>query len=54
MVELLPDFANLLNIIWNFIGVWSDITESFLEMFAEELDEAICRTEHIHARVGFT
>jgi len=32
---------------------WVCVTESFLEMFAEELDEAIHRTEHIHARVGF-
>ncbi|MGN6341589.1 MAG: sugar phosphate isomerase/epimerase family protein [Ginsengibacter sp.] len=33
---------------------WVCVTESFLEMFGEELDEAIHKTEHIHARVGFT
>lgn len=33
---------------------WVCVTESYLEDFEKELDEAIKRTEHIHARVGFT
>ena len=33
---------------------WVCVTESYLENFKEEVDEAIKRTEHIHARVGFT
>ena len=33
---------------------WVCVTESFLENFKEEVDEAIRRSEHIHARVGFT
>ncbi|MEO6706770.1 MAG: hypothetical protein ABIN04_13095 [Ginsengibacter sp.] len=32
---------------------WVCVTESYLETFKDELDEAIRRTEHIHARVGF-
>ena len=32
---------------------WVCVTESFLEDFEETLNEAIARTEHIHARVGF-
>jgi sugar phosphate isomerase/epimerase len=32
---------------------WVCVTESFLENFVEEVDEAVKRTEHIHARVGF-
>jgi hypothetical protein len=33
---------------------WVCVTESYLEDFEKELDEAIKRSEHIHARVGFT
>lgn len=33
---------------------WVCVTESYLQDFKSELDEAIKRTEHIHARVGFT
>jgi len=33
---------------------WVCVTESYLENFADEVNEAIKRTEHIHARVGFT
>ena len=33
---------------------WVCVTESYLENFEKELDEAIIRAEHIHARVGFT
>jgi sugar phosphate isomerase/epimerase len=33
---------------------WVCVTESFLEHFAETLDEAIARTRHIHARAGYT
>lgn len=33
---------------------WVCVTESYLENFEKELAEAIIRTEHIHARVGFT
>ena len=33
---------------------WVCVTESYLENFQEVLTEAILRTEHIHARVGFT
>jgi len=32
---------------------WVCTSESFLENFPEALDEAIARTRHIHARVGF-
>lgn len=32
---------------------WVCVTESYLENFSEEVDEAVKRTEHIHARVGF-
>jgi len=32
---------------------WICVTESYLENFKTELAEAIQRTEHIHARVGF-
>lgn len=32
---------------------WVCVTESYLETFNHELEEAIRRTEHIHARVGF-
>lgn len=32
---------------------WVCVTESYLENFREEVDEAVIRTEHIHARVGF-
>ena len=32
---------------------WVCVTESYLEDFEKELDEAIKRAEHIHARVGF-
>lgn len=32
---------------------WVCVTESYLENFEKEVDEAIIRTEHIHARVGF-
>ncbi|MBC7423694.1 MAG: sugar phosphate isomerase/epimerase [Ferruginibacter sp.] len=32
---------------------WVCVTESYLENFKEILSEAILRTEHIHARVGF-
>ena len=32
---------------------WICVTESYLEHFKEEVDEAIKRPEHIHARVGF-
>lgn len=32
---------------------WVCVTESYLENFEKELNEAIKRTEHIHARVGF-
>lgn len=32
---------------------WVCVTESYLENFDKEVDEAIKRTEHIHARVGF-
>jgi hypothetical protein len=32
---------------------WVCVTESYLKDFEKELDEAIKRTEHIHARVGF-
>jgi sugar phosphate isomerase/epimerase len=33
---------------------WVCVTESYLENFGNELEEAVRRTEHIHARVGFT
>ncbi|MEO5889392.1 MAG: hypothetical protein ABIQ31_04025 [Ferruginibacter sp.] len=33
---------------------WVCVTESYLENFREALKTAITRTEHIHARVGFT
>jgi sugar phosphate isomerase/epimerase len=33
---------------------WVCVTESYLENFENELNEAIIRAEHIHARVGFT
>ena len=33
---------------------WVCVTESYLENFQEILAEAIGRTEHIHARVGYT
>ncbi len=33
---------------------WVCVTESYLENFQDELNEAIYRAEHIHARVGFT
>ncbi len=33
---------------------WVCVTESYLENFENEIEEAIKRTEHIHARVGFT
>jgi sugar phosphate isomerase/epimerase len=33
---------------------WTCVTESYLENFKEIVSEAIARTEHIHARVGFT
>jgi hypothetical protein len=33
---------------------WVCVTESYLENFQEALAAAIVRTEHIHARVGFT
>ena len=32
---------------------WVCVTESFLENFSGPLEEAIARTRHIHARVGF-
>ncbi len=32
---------------------WVCVTESYLEHFQNELAEAIVRSEHIHARVGF-
>lgn len=32
---------------------WVCVTESYLENFENEVNEAINRTEHIHARVGF-
>jgi sugar phosphate isomerase/epimerase len=32
---------------------WVCVTESYLENFQDELEEAILRAEHIHARVGF-
>lgn len=32
---------------------WTCVTESFLENFTTTLDEAIMRTRHIHARVGY-
>lgn len=32
---------------------WVCVTESYLENFEKELTEAILRTEHFHARVGF-
>lgn len=32
---------------------WVCVTESYLENFEKEVDEAIKRTEHVHARVGF-
>ena len=32
---------------------WVCVTESYLENFEKEVDEAVKRTEHIHARVGF-
>lgn len=32
---------------------WVCITESFLENFSEILSEAIGRTKHVHARIGF-
>ena len=32
---------------------WVCVSESYLENFKVELDEAIRRAEHIHARVGF-
>lgn len=32
---------------------WVCVTESYLENFEKELNEAIKRTEHIHARIGF-
>lgn len=32
---------------------WVCVTESFLENFTKPLEEAIARTRHIHARVGF-
>ena len=32
---------------------WVCVTESYLETFVNELNEAIRRTQHIHARVGF-
>ncbi len=32
---------------------WVCVTESYLENFEKEVQEAILRTEHIHARVGF-
>ena len=36
------------------ISHWVCVTESYLESFEKEVDEAVKRTEHIHARVGFT
>lgn len=33
---------------------WVCVTESWLENFQAELNDAIERTEHIHGRVGFT
>jgi len=33
---------------------WVCVTESFLENYEAETDEAIRRTAHIHARIGFT
>jgi sugar phosphate isomerase/epimerase len=32
---------------------WVCVTESYLENFSSEVEEAIKKTEHIHARVGF-
>ncbi|TCD03152.1 sugar phosphate isomerase/epimerase [Pedobacter psychroterrae] len=32
---------------------WTCVTESMLENFKEVLDEAIRRTRHVHARIGF-
>lgn len=32
---------------------WTCVTESMLENFSEIVDEAILRSKHIHARVGF-
>jgi sugar phosphate isomerase/epimerase len=32
---------------------WVCVTESYLENFEKEVDDAIVRAEHIHARVGF-
>ena len=33
---------------------WACVTESYLENFETEVNEAITRSEHIHARIGFT
>jgi sugar phosphate isomerase/epimerase len=32
---------------------WVCVTESFLENFSDTLDQAIARTRHVHARIGF-
>lgn len=32
---------------------WTCVTESLLENFGETLEEAVTRTRHVHARVGF-
>jgi hypothetical protein len=32
---------------------WVCVTESLLENFADTLDQAITRSRHVHARVGF-
>ncbi|MGO1869227.1 MAG: sugar phosphate isomerase/epimerase, partial [Sphingobacterium sp.] len=32
---------------------WVCVTESFLENFSETLNEAIARTKHVHARIGY-
>jgi len=33
---------------------WCCVSESFLEGFAEVVEEALKRTDHVHARVGYT
>ena len=43
-----PDF-----LLTSDLSHWVCVTESFLENFSAPLEEAIVRTRHIHARVGF-
>ena len=52
MISTIFDLRNDFNITADF-SHWVCVTESMLENFATIVDEAIKRSRHIHARVGF-